>query len=208
MDQPTSDLVTVSQAARQLGLNKSSVSRQVRTLGLGRDELGRFSLAQYHAARQADLNPLMRRRPGRVAALSEPLTLEEADEGLEAIAARASALPPPPAAPGPDRTESERGRGLVRAHAAHKTLQAKKLQLEIDKEEGRLIERAEVRAAVMTGSRMLRDALLGLPARLAGDLAGMTDAGEIRALLDRHIRDQLGTLIEGFNTLTGGPTNP
>lgn len=44
-DQPTSDLVTVSLAARQLGLNKSSVCGQVRTLGFGRDEYGRFSLS-------------------------------------------------------------------------------------------------------------------------------------------------------------------
>ena len=208
MDQPTTDLVTVSQAARRLGLNKSSVSRQVRSLGLGRDELGRFSLAQYHAARQADLNPLMRRRPGQATTLSEPLSIDEADDGLDDLAARASAPPSPPPPPVAPPPESERGRGLVRAHAAHKTLQAKKLQIEIDKEENRLVERTAVRAAVMDGSRMLRDALLGLPARLAGDLAGMTDAGEIRALLDRHIRDQLATLIEGFRTLTGEPTNP
>jgi len=189
MDQPNSDRVTVSQAARVLGLNKSSVSRQVGKLGIDRDDQGRFSLAAYRAARGADLNPLMRRQP------AAPAESTPTDGRPASDIADESDAPPEPA----------RRPGLVSAQTAHKALQAKRLELEIAKEEGRLVERVEVRSAVMTASRLLRDAMLGLPSRLAGDLAGMTDAVEIRDLLDRHIRDHLATLTESLKPLTEQP---
>ena len=56
---------------------------------------------------------------------------------------------------------------------------------------GDLVEREEVTRAAFKAGRMLRDMLLSVPGTLAGQLAGMTDARAIEALLRSSIREVL-----------------
>ena len=179
------DHVTVSEAARRLNCNKSNVSRQVRKLDIPRDAKGQFSFAAYEEARARDLNPLMARAPAPGARRES--AVEPSFHVPESGAADDGRPKRPP---------------LMAAHTAHKALQARLLELQIAEKEGKLVERAEVSASVMTASRMLRDALLGLPARMAGEIAGLSDVGEIKATLDRRIRDELAALDATLRALT------
>lgn len=56
---------------------------------------------------------------------------------------------------------------------------------------GDLVEREEVTRAAFKAGRMLRDMLLSVPGTLAGQLAGMSDARAIEALLRGALREVL-----------------
>lgn len=71
-------------------------------------------------------------------------------------------------------------------------------ELELAKKRGDLVERARVEAAAFAIGRMLRDAVLGMPTRLAPELAGMADAFEIEIKL----RDTLRKIFEDTTKLT------
>lgn len=61
-------------------------------------------------------------------------------------------------------------------------------ELELSKKRGDLVDRARVESAAFAIGRMLRDAVLGLPTRLAPDMATMTDAFEIETKLRAALR--------------------
>lgn len=166
-------------AAEKLGLNKSTVSRQLRKFGLTRVD-GKVDLPAYEAARARDLNPLMARA-----------TQDEEPEPE-------FRQPAPPAAP----------RGLQGAATAHKALQAKLLQMELDERQGKLVSRAAVNRRLFIASRMLRDVLLALPSRLAGELAAMSDAGEVRVRIDQEMRTALGNFAAQVGGLTDADDDP
>ena len=171
-----SDIVTVTEAARRLGVDKALVSRQVRRFGLmGEDK--RFSMSAYEAARARGLNPLMRR--------DRPI-----DAGMLAHVEPVSSDASPAAAP----TSS-----VVSAVMEHKQLQAEMLRLQIARERGELVERSEVDAAYMTAGRALRDAMLALPARVAQEVVGLTDVVEVRRVLDARVREALDALATALS---------
>lgn len=171
-----SDIVTVTEAARRLGVDKALVSRQVRRFGLmGEDK--RFSMSAYEQARARGLNPLMRR--------DRPI-----DAGLLAHVQPAStdATPPAPSsAPTPASS-------VVSAVTEHKQLQAEMLRLQIARERGELVDRSEVDAAYMTAGRALRDAMMALPARAAQEVVGLTDVADVRRVLEARVREALDAL--------------
>lgn len=184
---PARELVTVSEAARQLGIDKSVVSRQVRKLGIAKDRTGRFGFDEYVARRERELNPMMARGGG----MADPAS----------PAARAGAN---------ETRRHDVGAVNVGQNANNelKRLQAQKLQLELAERAGDLIDRAAVTAQLQTATRTLRDTLLGLPNRLAGDLASMTDVAEIKTRLDAEIRKTLETLAAGFAELAAPENEP
>lgn len=61
-------------------------------------------------------------------------------------------------------------------------------ELELAERLGLLVDRKRVEAAAHAGGRTLRDALLGLPTRLAPELASMSDAFEVEAKLRGALR--------------------
>lgn len=159
----SNDLVTVTEAATRLGLNKSNVSRQVRKLELARDGKGRFSFEEYERARAGELNPYMARGDAPLGA-----------NGVRPAANAATRL---------------------------KEAQAERARLELDERKGLLIERAEVVQVVTDAVREMRDGMLGLPGRLAGQLASMTDAVEITRLIDASMRELLEQMAAIFERL-------
>lgn len=164
-----SELVTVSEAASALGLNKSTVSRQVQKLGIRKDSRGRFPLAVYKAARGDELNPLMRRNKG------EPFShLDEPGEDV-----------PGEAAPAPS-SAGRNGNGkatLSNAATAEKAWGAKLKQLDYETKLGRVVERAEVEAVLFETGRRLRDAVLAVPNDIAEQLAAETDKRKCKKIL-------------------------
>lgn len=158
-------LVSVSEAARLLGIDKSVVSRQVRGFGIMGDDK-RFDLAEYQSRRANSINPLMARR--------------REDEAPAAIE---------PSAP-PRERETFGGSALGKASTAHKALQARLLQLEYDERSGKLVSKAEVDEAIMSAARRLRDKLMALPGRASIEGAHL-DQVALKGLLDRLIRQAL-----------------
>jgi hypothetical protein len=105
---------------------------------------------------------------------------------------------PPPAPPGsPPQDVPETG--AVALHVA-KTLQAKYMalreKLEYEVRLGQLVQRADVELAAANAARQLRDRLLSLPVRMAGDLAPMTDPHAIA----KAIADQIRPILDEFES--------
>lgn len=80
---------------------------------------------------------------------------------------------------------------LADAQRAATEERARKLRLENDAREGRLVPIEQVRREAFESSRTVRDALLTVPDRLAGDLAADTDPAVIWRKLDAAIRQGL-----------------
>ena len=70
-------------------------------------------------------------------------------------------------------------------------------ELELAKTAGSLVGRAKVEAAAYATGRMLRDSIMGLPTRLAPELAVLTDAFQVEQLL----RKELAAVLDGMAKL-------
>ena len=80
-----------------------------------------------------------------------------------------------------------------------KVLQACKAelaQLALAKERGELVNMADVNKTAFNPARLTRDAMLGIPDRLAAELAGLTDPTTIHAKLLAEIRAALVQIVE------------
>jgi hypothetical protein len=67
-------------------------------------------------------------------------------------------------------------------------------EIELAKERALLVDRAGVETAAFEFGRAVREAFMPLPARLAATLAGISDALEVRQLLEQEIRATLGSI--------------
>lgn len=95
--------------------------------------------------------------------------------------------------------------GLNAASARLKAIQADQAQIELDKEKGLIVYRADVEQTLSEASRALRDSLLGIPARAAPELAAVNDPAEIERALGRIIRESLEALARSFASLAAAP---
>ncbi len=87
--------------------------------------------------------------------------------------------------------------------AARERLERMTAQLVYDEKVGALIDKASTLRALTEAARTLRDQTMGLPRRLAGDLAGMT-SDEIERLLEREFRAVLEEFANGLMKRFGG----
>lgn len=83
-----------------------------------------------------------------------------------------------------------------RIRAAHEALKARLTQLELEVRSGQKVDLQETRMIWFRKVRSVRDRFLDLPARVAAPLAGMGDVAEIRAYLEREIRQVLEELTD------------
>lgn len=95
----------------------------------------------------------------------------------------------------------ERGPRMADGHygrirAAHEALKARLTQLELEVRSGQKVDYQETRLIWFRKVRGVRDRFLDLPARLAAPLAGMGDVAEIRAYLEKEIRQVLEELTD------------
>lgn len=163
--------VGVTEAARALGVGKSTVSRQVRGFVekglLAQDKDKKFDLDAYKRARAGELNPLKaRNRPGEL--------------GYEASLGEGADEPTPPA--NGVRPVS----ALGAAATAEKAIGARLKQLELAKRLGKVVPRAQVEAAGADLAMALLDGLRTRNRRIAEVAASLDDPNAIEALLDRE----------------------
>lgn len=84
-------------------------------------------------------------------------------------------------------------------HATRKKIAAeklRKLRMENDLRAGQLIEAKAAERAAFTSARVVRDNILNIPARIAAELASLTDPGQVMTLLDKELRQALGKIAE------------
>lgn len=186
------DLLGVRAAARELGVNASTISRQlaagiIPNRGSAREP--KVNLAEARAARDAHLDPSKRgNAAGRMlgeqpsnAATAEPAEVQEGDQGEGQSGA-------PDAAPD----------GLRTARTTREGYLAQIARLDYEKRAGILVSRDEVEQALMDVVRTIRDALLHLGDKLAVELVGMTDPLEISKAVNRehrHLLELLSTAL-------------
>ena len=91
---------------------------------------------------------------------------------------------------------------LAAARATAEEARARKLTLEVAAKEGKLIARADVETAAVNFATILRNSLMGLPAKICTRLVGR-DADEIERILDDAIRDALSHASDYDNFILG-----
>jgi phage terminase Nu1 subunit (DNA packaging protein) len=86
-----------------------------------------------------------------------------------------------------DLEDDEISRQRVLADLRYKAGRAWREQMKAKHEAGQLVEREEAERVLFEAGRITRQNLSGIPDRLSAQLAGMTDASEIHALLKSEI---------------------
>ena len=176
-DQPNK-LLTVAQYARHAGIHRSTVSRQVRAgvipnhAPAGKRPL--IDAAEADAARAAGLDHGKRR--------------VRAKAGAKAASARPADGDLPLAAP----TFSD-------ARTQREQAQAGLAELNLETRAGRLVNRAAVEAAAFEAGKILRERILAVPVRLAGEIVTIVRDGagdrEVAGLLGDKLRDSLADVV-------------
>lgn len=80
------------------------------------------------------------------------------------------------------------------ARAQHERFKARLAQLELEQREGKLVEAEAVKREAFRVARLVRDALLNLPDRVAGELAAETNQFKVHQRLSHEIRRALEDL--------------
>lgn len=83
------------------------------------------------------------------------------------------------------------GETYMEAKARHERLKADLAALDLAEKEGRLVEAAAVEREAFRVARLVRDGILNIPDRIAGDLAAEDDQFRIHQLLTGEIRKAL-----------------
>ncbi len=193
MDQP----VTLTEAAAALGVHKSTISRQV-SAGVipnhGTARAPKVRVSEARLARAGAVDPAKQRGSGA------PLFADPGEHGANGV--RPSRSPDdaedddaPGTPPGPG------GVSFTKARTAREAANARLAQIDLEERLGRLLDKREVEDVFFTLSTIVRDELMGQGARLAGDLVGMTEPGEIVAKIDAANRDLLARLEREFKRL-------
>lgn len=127
------------------------------------------------------------RRPRRPAA---ELPVSPAQASLEEPAGS----PPESAAGG----AFQPGQGLISAKTTREEWAGKLAELSYRERAGELLERDEVHRLLVGVAREIRDALYGIPPRLANVLAAETVPAQVHALLEQEITKSLDGLARAF----------
>ena len=202
-------LVGVREAARQIGVNASTITRQVQLGIIPSVPSARGPLIDVAAARQAradNLDPSMRR--ARRESVSPPVVAGNGErrspppqppgpgQAQGDLVQRAVAAPavPTAAAPAP-LSESSRVESTYQvSRAANEAYRAKRAQLEYERELGGVVDRRGAEASGEDIGRALQDALASRREVLAEQLAGLAEPRAVELALEDADRALLATV--------------
>lgn len=175
-------LVTVAVYARLAGIHRSTVSRQIKT-----------GLIPNHAPAGS--------RPSIDPVEANAARASGLDHGKRRVRSKSSA-------PAPTDKSAAGDLGLKPptfsdARVQKEQAQAGLAELTLEERAGRLVDRGEVERAAFEAGKVLRERVLAMPTRLAGELVTMVRGGggdrEVAALIKETLKDTLrdvGTAIE------------
>jgi hypothetical protein len=81
-----------------------------------------------------------------------------------------------------------------------KVLQRRLLELDLAEREGQLVEVEAQKKAVFERGRRVRDLLMGIPVRIAADLAAENDPAAVSIILERALVEALGGLSDAVQS--------
>ena len=183
-----------TEAARRLRITRQSLADKLPALeneGQARRENGRWKI-----------------RTEGLEVAYDGVTRSKADSPR--AAERASHHRPAAAAAGQDEREDLKDQiaeisedhGMSRAEAERqiKVLQRRLLQLDVAEREGQLVDAGEMTKVVFERGRRVRDLLMGLPVRIAADLAAEDDPARVSILLEQALVESLTGLADAFQS--------
>lgn len=179
-----------TEAAKHLRISRQTLSERLPVLegeGQARKENGRWRI-----------------RAEGLEAAYDGVTRSKADSPR--TAARASH---PPASAAEDREglkdqiaeiADDRSMSRVEAERQIKVLQRRLLQLDVAEREGQLVDAEETKKTVFERGRRVRDLLMGIPVRIAADLAAEENPAAVSILLERSLVEAMGGLADAFKS--------
>ena len=176
----------VREAARELGVNPSTVSRQLRA-GIipnrGSERAPKVLLSEARAARERNLDQSKQRGP------ESPL-----------FASAGSVAPPEDSVDEPEAPASTSRREIdySRARTVREGYLAKSAQLDLEERLGNLLDRAETVDAFFTLGQSLREAMERRAPELAARLLGISDLNQLTAILAEEDRKLLQSIADDF----------
>lgn len=99
--------------------------------------------------------------------------------------------------PHPSHEPSPTSANFAQARAAKEVFEARIRKLELEERQGNLLQRRAVELEAFNRGQIFRDAMLNIPARIAGLLAAETDQASVHDLLETEIRAMLAQVSEG-----------
>lgn len=182
-------LVGVRECARRLGVNASTISRQVAKgiiTNRGTPDAPLIDMATVEAERAAGLDQSKQR------GVEAPLFSDRPAAAPSAVAAEPEASEVDDDEPPPANAEQARAKlKYTDARTYREGYAAKLAELQYRREIDELVGAAGAEQGYADAGRILRDRLLSLPAQLAASLAAMTDEAEIAAYLRERIKRAL-----------------
>lgn len=98
---------------------------------------------------------------------------------------------PPPAGEPDQAVDPNDPRSYAASNARHKFFQARLTELEFRRRDGELVDGAEVAKGAFEAARIVREAILAIPDRLAAELASESDTNRVHATLTRELRQAI-----------------
>lgn len=198
------ELVSIAEAARRIGLNKSTLSRQVKA-GIIRAHDGKVRLSEVLEDRANNIDASL------WAKRSKPSSAPRAAAEASAVHAPLAELHATDAGddPGTDDLETVLVDGkalpIGKAKALKETYLARLRKLEFEEKSGRLVDRDAVEKALFSLAREDRDALVNWPARIAPLIAAELGIDQVKlaVILEKYIREHLAERADPELRLAG-----
>lgn len=201
MDDP---LIGIREAARKIGINHSTLSRQVKA-GLIRSHDGLVKLSEVLDDRATNIDNSLwahRKKDGGAAAAEVVHAPPQADDVVHApVEASAEVVHAPPAGDEGEDDEDDDAEVIVdgkamplgAAKALKETYLARLRKLEFEMKSGRLIDADAARKMVFELSRQDRDSWTNWPSRVAPLMAAElgVDLVKLAVILEQYVREHL-----------------
>jgi AcrR family transcriptional regulator len=212
-DATVDDLISIGEAARKLGINKSTLSRQVKSKAI-RSHKGkvRFSEVLEDRANNIDLTQSRRRSAKPAAPPDATAATADATRPTKNASSRSDATPEC------DEGDDD-GEDLVlvdgvmvpfaAAQCVKENYLARKHQLAFEVARGSLVERAAAEKSFFDLARSIRDSWMSWPARVATLLAADLGAEEraVAEVLTKYVQQHLAELGEPKQPELAAPSN-
>lgn len=193
------ETVSISRAAELLGVNKSTISRQVRDRIIpNRAEPGQPPRVNVEEARQARadfLDPSKRNRPTTGSApaappageLADAEPIDDADE-LDQAEENTTGERRSPDLPGGNDPAYRNARAEREQHLAELA------RIQVEQKGNKLVSRLEVASIIADAARLFKDAALQSSKTLAAEVVGK-DAAEVERIIDAELRAMLARMV-------------
>lgn len=158
--------------ANHAGITKTAAAEQLKRVGIDYFKPFEFSEADRlrEAARHADR-----------AKFAKPIYLDPGEDPFGDD-------------PGNDDPAASNNPAIAKSQAKKEEFRAKLVELEYEERVGTLVRKDEVEKEMFQIGRLVRDAVLNVPSRLAGIIAAESDQRKVHDLLERELRQALEAL--------------